>query len=532
MKKIILILLLLPVIAHGLERGLEVRYPNVSNIIAPPTHTDANLVDYFKYFYQFLIAASGIIFFGILFMSGVRIVIGASNPEIINKAKQDIYRIGLGALIIFFSYLILNTINPQITHTNPTIETMHGVTVCDEKCEILNKSVSDLQKEAGFKPTSLEFHEDPNVLDVIMYDQKDYKGDGELFSGDEGIVEFSPKSSMKIIWEEPGVYLCTEEYIKDKDLWICLGKEGHLPLSTGLIDEGFRKKMEGVHIKRKNREGEEIEYGVIFHQDRGQRGKAEVFSTMELPKDEYMKFLGDLDGTNPFLSRIPTFNFKDSKSMTVFSPSQKVNGEGVFLCEEPNPDENRKPNCYGPYKDIQGTLKEEFNDESTSVSLEEVPNANSCTGQWFDTQSGISSLIINGDYLVVLFNKEDFQGEAEIFVKSDFNLIDNRMGQCCEGVSDWGRSDCASSVMIIPIKDLQSSVGDIPTSLPTCQNQCEEGDVECVYSEPPAEQGFWSYKVCQDLDPDACLDWPREYTKCPNDNFCDNENPSKPCQAP
>jgi len=65
-----------------------------------------------------------------------------------------------------------------------------------------------------------------------------------------------------------------------------------------------------------------------------------------------------------------------------------------------------------------------------------------------DKQSGsndkISSIEMDGNYVAILFDNNDYKGKCEVFVGSDPDLRNNPIGQC-----GWlGRSDCLSSFII------------------------------------------------------------------------------------
>ncbi|MBZ9578154.1 hypothetical protein KJA13_03995 [Patescibacteria group bacterium] len=70
--------------------------------------------DYVKYIFNSAIALSGLLAFIVLLWSGVQYFTSAGKPEIIKSAKSQIKSAFIGLLILFFSYLILITINPQL----------------------------------------------------------------------------------------------------------------------------------------------------------------------------------------------------------------------------------------------------------------------------------------------------------------------------------------------------------------------------------------------------------------------------------
>lgn len=532
-------------------RPLEINYPNIPGLIDAPVGVETLLPDYISYIYQLLISISGIAIFAAAFMTGVKMMISIGKPYEWQKAKKDLTRIGVGVLIIFFSYLIIKTINPEIISPDAGVRHLDGVTIYENSsCAIsesqkgkvtTSKGSDDLEDEMGFKPSCLKFNSDPEMLDVHIFSEKDYGGTEEVLSGDEQTVSFSPAGSMKIKWNIPGVYLCTAGYTLESDVWVCPEEEGHLSLSSDIVDEEFRDNLEGIRINDVviQTEGVDCEshggyiegssclrkYGIMFHDEKDNKGLTEILNTGAITKEEEIEFLKDLEGENPFMEREPIFDLKNSQSLTIFSPSKEPRGEGVYFCEEPDPNLNSKPNCYGPFKNVMGTLGEEVNDKITGASLEVVPNAQGCAQQWFGEGGGVSSLIIDGNYMVVLFRADNLRGRAEVFDKSDLNLIDNYIGDCCPDIADWQRSDCSSSVAVVPTTYLTQSFGRVPSSLPTCEDQCEANYIECFEEEPN-----WSYKKCSDIDVDPCLDWPKKWKPCEDGYRCINDAPENPCQ--
>ena len=56
----------------------------------------------------------------------------------------------------------------------------------------------------------------------------------------------------------------------------------------------------------------------------------------------------------------------------------------------------------------------------------------------------ITSMEVDGHYVAILFEKKNYEGNCEVFMGSDPDFRNNRIGQC-----GWlGRSDCLSSFII------------------------------------------------------------------------------------
>ena len=543
------------------SRPLEISYPHIAGISETPITTYSLLPDYISYLYQLLIIVSGAALFAAAVFAGIRMVISSTKPGIRKDAMNSFKNIGFGAIVLFFSYITLNTINPHIVDTDISmIEPLDGVTLYENgSCApngdgsghlTLAKNVDDFETELGFKPSCLRLRSDASMMRLTLYPEPYYIGEPLHVADIRDVITFPPMSSMKLEWQVPGVYICNEDYIKDDDVWICPGDEKHWSLSTGSLSSAFKKKVEGIRsintvIARGDSAGEVCQehggyvksvgggaacvqyHGVIFHEKPDYRGMAEIYNPYDTEHTERMEFTRDFSGINPFTGLRTVFNVQDAQSITIFSPTQYVEGEGVFFCEEPDPDLIVNPNCYGPFQNISGNFGEDVGDLNTGSSLELIPNAQGCAGQWFGTKTGISSLVINGNYLVVLFDENNGEGKAEVFDKTDFNLINNDMGNCCETVAGWGRADCASSVVVMPVATAMNSIGAVPPSMPTCKDQCAVADIECLdYDCRDPEvicDGYnlgdpypirWEYKICGDHDQDPCLDWPRDPVNC------------------
>jgi len=95
------------------QSQVEVSYPTIERATAP-TSPFTPLVNYLKYVYNFGITVVGVILFALFVKGGIKYFTSTGNPARMKDAKEDINKALLGILIVFSSYLILNTINPQL----------------------------------------------------------------------------------------------------------------------------------------------------------------------------------------------------------------------------------------------------------------------------------------------------------------------------------------------------------------------------------------------------------------------------------
>jgi hypothetical protein len=107
-----IILLVLPLIAFSQDeeacRHLEVPIPGLTSTCLPA------LPDYIVAIYNFALMIIGIICFGALLYGGLRYLTSVGKPAAISDAKDQIFSALLGLIILFSSYLILKTINPEL----------------------------------------------------------------------------------------------------------------------------------------------------------------------------------------------------------------------------------------------------------------------------------------------------------------------------------------------------------------------------------------------------------------------------------
>ncbi len=73
-------------------------------------------------FYNFALMIGGVLAFGMILYGAVKYMIAAGNPGGQSDAKDQITQALLGLLLLVGAYVVLNTINPALTH--PTLPTL------------------------------------------------------------------------------------------------------------------------------------------------------------------------------------------------------------------------------------------------------------------------------------------------------------------------------------------------------------------------------------------------------------------------
>jgi hypothetical protein len=107
------ILLIFPLVVLGACRQLEVPIPGLETTCLPA------LPDYIVAIFNFALMIIGIVCFGALIYGGFRYLTSAGKPAAIADAKDQIFSALLGLIILLSSWLILNTINPELVILNP-----------------------------------------------------------------------------------------------------------------------------------------------------------------------------------------------------------------------------------------------------------------------------------------------------------------------------------------------------------------------------------------------------------------------------
>jgi len=539
-------------------RELEIVYPFIPGLTDPPKTIKTTLPDYIHYLFNIVIAFSGIMIFFALFKQGIQIVMSAGNPKARRDAIVNIEHIFLGLGLVFSSYLVSKTINPQLVEPQVGIISLSGATFfensdCSGRRESLTISTPDLNAELGFEPKCLEFNEQTWDLEVFLYDQTDFKGEPERISSTyvQKAGFSGAKKSARLLWRVGGVYLCSEEYEEEGGEWFCNGIEKHLPLSTHILGQDLKNNLGGLKtevVLKSGMEGEnaandcksmggELQgsncirpFGAVLHHEADKGGECEIINPLDFDEPTFMDFAQNLTGINPFTGKAPAFNLKETSSVTVFSPKNSSEEDGVYFCREPDPELAKKPGCFGPFKKIMGTFGQDIADELTGKSLQNVPNAEACLSEWFGGGDAISSIIINGNFLVALFANDDLNGLCEVFTEGDSNLIDNPISTCCSPVGNLGRTDCVSSVVVIPIQGPIRKNIYIPPLEASCIDECSADEYECILNDDGTHSA--QYKKCKNLDEDECLEWPNdpsEYDTCET-GICVYGDPLNICQ--
>jgi len=112
---ILILFIFLPIFSLASEAPLNLNYPEFGGI---RIYLGMNLNRLIAWFYYFIIGISGLAAFVMLIWGGIAWMTSTGDPSKIGEAKDRIYSAFLGLIIILASYLILNTINPDLIMLN------------------------------------------------------------------------------------------------------------------------------------------------------------------------------------------------------------------------------------------------------------------------------------------------------------------------------------------------------------------------------------------------------------------------------
>jgi len=199
MKRIILFILIgiifcSPVLAvdYPVIRGININDPNIT------------ASQFIIYLFYLIIAVGSLIGVIILIVAGLEWVSAYGDAKVINSAKKKIAAVFTGLIVLFTSYIVINTINPAIldvnvegiddSYTSPEliIPEGSGILLYSETNYITEKDPLNIRSSKtsliadGFhgKTSSIKINQPPDMtLGAILF--ADREKDGKIISGTE-----------------------------------------------------------------------------------------------------------------------------------------------------------------------------------------------------------------------------------------------------------------------------------------------------------------------------------------------------------
>jgi len=105
---------LMPLMAKAVDTLIE--YPEIGG---QKVAFGMTLQELIRYIYLFAIGICGAVALTAILLGAIKYVGAAGNPSKMTDAKEQIFSAILGVIILLSSYLILNTINPDLVLLNP-----------------------------------------------------------------------------------------------------------------------------------------------------------------------------------------------------------------------------------------------------------------------------------------------------------------------------------------------------------------------------------------------------------------------------
>jgi len=269
--------------AKATGRALEIDYPALPSGLKIET-TDVGLPTYIKYIFHFSFLIIGFIIFGVLVYNGFQYLAsaGSGDPNKLKEAIDGFLYASLGGLILLGSYLIFNTINPQLT------------TIKIENLPLLSPSISPGIYVCNYKA-------DLNKIKTILTDyiSDDINRKINAVKDIKKVMSSNKNSCMKLNYS---------------------GKFGEFNFSQGKTWFIVPSKKEGKYIN---------EYGVIVHEGDDFSGRCKLLSNLA-PDAPYIAADFVSVGEAKF------DNFNRARSFTLFQYKESEGEVTLYECPQYN----------------------------------------------------------------------------------------------------------------------------------------------------------------------------------------------------
>ncbi len=154
------------------QKPLEQSYPTA---LGKQLTNQSTLPDLIAYLYNFAIMIAGIAVFFMLVIGGFKYLTSAGDPGKAKEAKDQLTSSVFGLILLLSSFLILNTINPQLTTLTPPW--IGSQTPCDAKtdktqseCPAGEKCIGDIKPDDNKKDGKC-FPASPGIKEVAGLEQ-------------------------------------------------------------------------------------------------------------------------------------------------------------------------------------------------------------------------------------------------------------------------------------------------------------------------------------------------------------------------
>ncbi len=238
---------------------LEVIYPE---IMGETMTTKPLLPEYIKYIFNVALTMGGLVAFGAVIYGGIRYLTSVGSPSAADDAKNQIVSGILGLIILLSSFIILNTVNPNLVILKLDKKPSNEGVILNPggNQEQITLSVSDLQSAYGadFELTDINILSLPAILTVSVCSGTGFTEPCKETAG--GAVPITNPKSIKLDWKIPGVTLFAETDFK--------GERVLYRNSVGNL-KSFNDKASSIKFTSG---GDENSYGAILLKDANWKG--------------------------------------------------------------------------------------------------------------------------------------------------------------------------------------------------------------------------------------------------------------------
>jgi len=168
------------------ETKLEVDWPP-SPGMGTTLSSDSTITDFVKYFYEWGIVLGGLAAFIALLIAGFLYLTSIGDPARMKEAKDRILAAIGGLILLLGSWLILNTLNTQLTKLEiPNFGREFNESVAEE----MEKMMEEMEERERIATLPCDF--------IYFYPEEGYKG-AAVKKEEEGIKNFGKWKSVRLI---------------------------------------------------------------------------------------------------------------------------------------------------------------------------------------------------------------------------------------------------------------------------------------------------------------------------------------------
>ncbi|TFG35924.1 MAG: hypothetical protein E4H47_00195 [Parcubacteria group bacterium] len=382
--------------------ALETEYPEMGGT---QVSSSTSFPQYVSYLFNFSLGLAGIIAFGIIVFSGIKILTSPDQADTIKDARTKIIGALLGIVILFSTYLILTAINPgilggKLTDVKPTT----GVYLTDINGK--DHYIANSSTDVGFVATGIKFISPPSELSAV-YNETDVKTENpqQSFSG----------RSIYFLWNKPGIYLYPEVNYVGRPLYLNTS-------ASSLTSYNFNDKASSLQFKNSSSTAAssglcEPTYAALLFTEDAYKGQCDFLYNPQIEvKDLSVKYL-----------YFPPIGIKKLSSFYLFKN---------YYCPHPGNLVNAGNVTFYDRIDCKGNKFSEPITAQDSVYKGEITDRfdGSFDGTRDPVESNILSFEINGNFGVILNTEKNMAGRCQLFTKpTDTNCIRTLKGEYVYG---------------------------------------------------------------------------------------------------